>query len=389
MKYVIIQILLVLALVLVIFGIIVLIWTMARKRNGFRYEEILRSDFHLPIEDGILFRTLNVYAARIAIRKLRKAKVKFDAASSDERYKKAYFDKKLKFFHLFSLLGSDNNQVIRQLREKAKQAGKTLPYNELRIDPEEQEITDGTPIMLERECESVLNDVDCLKSRVKSFSDKATVTYNKKTTNLWGRESAKKNRRAKAKLLELLKALRNETENMNSMLSRIEEIISSVRLLFYRNQYLCSELMEYCSEDSVKMKIFPDIHLTRSKPVLSQQYEDSGDYKDVEIQISEFYLSFHLRFNKSGEEDIETLKNETNDVLKAIEETVDDLQKRHNAILKTLKITESLIAVNKKFVLQYIPLRTKVFVQGKSVTSQELQNLAQMVNQFNRYFVRE
>lgn len=83
------------------------------------------------------------------------------------------------------------------------------------------------------------------------------------------------------------------------------------------------------------------------------------------------------------------LKNETNDVLKAIEETVDDLQKRHNSILKTLKITESLIAVNKKFVLQYIPLRTKVFVQGKSVTSQELQNLAQMVNQFNRYFVRE
>ena len=139
----------------------------------------------------------------------------------------------------------------------------------------------------------------------------------------------------------------------------------------------------------VKMKIFPDIHLTRSKPVLSQQYEDSGDYKDVEIQISEFYLSFHLRFNKSDEEDIETLKNETNDVLKAIEETVDDLQKRHNAILKTLKITESLIAVNKKIVLQYIPLRTKVFVQGKSVTSQELQNLAQMVNQFNCYFVRE
>ena len=88
--------------------------------------------------------------------------------------------------------------------------------------------------------------------------------------------------------------------------------------------------------------------MTRSKPVLSQQYEDSGDYKDVEIQISEFYLSFHLRFNKSDEEDIETLKNETNDVLKAIEETVDDLQKRHNAILKTLKITESLIAVNKK-----------------------------------------
>lgn len=83
------------------------------------------------------------------------------------------------------------------------------------------------------------------------------------------------------------------------------------------------------------------------------------------------------------------LKNETNDVLKAIEETVDDLQKRHNSIFKTLKITESLIAVNKKFVLQYIPLRTKVFVQGKSVTSQELQNLAQMVNQFNRYFVRE
>lgn len=134
------------------------------------------------------------------------------------------------------------------------------------------------------------------------------MTYNKKTTNLWGRESAKKNRRAKARLLELLKALRNETENINSMLSRIEDIISSVRLLFYRNQYLCSELMEYCSVDSVKMKIFPDIHLTRSKPVLSRLYEDSGDYKDVEIRISEFYLSFHLWFNKSGEEDIETLK---------------------------------------------------------------------------------
>lgn len=362
---------------------------MTRKRNGLRYEEILRSDFHIPIENGTLFRTLNVYAARSAMRTLRRAKANFDAASSDVRYKKAYFDKKLKFFHLFSLFGSDNNQEISQLGKMAKQTRKALSYNELRIDPEEQEITEGVPITLERECESVLDAVGCLESRVKSFFDKATVASNKKTTNLWGRESARKNRRTKDELLEILKALKKEVVKIDSMLSRIEEIVSAVRLSFYRNQYLCSELIEYCSADSVKMKIFPDIHLTRSKPVLSQQYEDSGDYKDVEIQISEFYLSFHLRFNKSDEEDIETLKNETNDVLKAIEETVDDLQKRHNAILKTLKITESLIAVNKKIVLQYIPLRTKVFVQGKSVTSQELQNLAQMVNQFNCYFVRE
>lgn len=389
MKYVVIQILLVLALVLVVFGLIILIWAMTRKRNGLKYEKILRDDFHIPIENGTLVRTLNVYAAKNAIKKLRKAKANFEATPSDEKYKVVYFGKKLKLFHLFSLFGCDNDQVIGELIGKAKLVEKTLSYNELRIDPEEQEITEDVPIASERDCESVLEEVGCLESRVKSYFDKATVATNIKTTNLWGRESAKKNRRVKDGLLEVLKALKNETENINSILSRIEEIISAVRLSFYRNQYLCSELMEYCSADSVKMKIFPDIHLIRSKPVLLSPYEASEDSNDIDIQISGFNMSFRLWLSKSNKDKIVTLKSEAKDILKAIEETVEDLRRRHSAVVQAINITKSLIDVNKKFVIQYIPLRTKVFVKGKSATSQELQALAQTVVQFNRFFVRE
>jgi len=46
MKYIILQVLLALALVLVIVGIIMLFWMMTRKRNGLKFERILRGEFH-------------------------------------------------------------------------------------------------------------------------------------------------------------------------------------------------------------------------------------------------------------------------------------------------------------------------------------------------------
>ena len=66
--------------------------------------------------------------------------------------------------------------------------------------------------------------------------------------------------------------------------------------------------------DSILSGMTPIILLLIIQKVIDCIQYRTGDYKDVEIQISEFYLSFHLRFNKSDEEDIETLKNETNDV---------------------------------------------------------------------------
>lgn len=380
MKYVIIQVLLVLALVLVVFGVIILIWTMTRKRNGLKYEEILRDDFHIPIENGTLAGTLNVYAAKRAIKKLRMAKADYMAASMDEKCKRKFFDMRLKFFHLFSFLGCDD-EVIRKLVEMARKVGKTLSYNELRVDPEEAEIINGTKVVSEQNCEAALDHFACLRSRVKSIFDKATVISNKKTKNFWGNESGWKNRNVRDDLLDILKALKKETTVINQMLAGVERIISAVRLSFFRNQYLCSELMEYCQVDSVEMKIFPDIHLLRSKPVVLRQYEDDEDHNNVEIQISEFKISFHYRQSKDGKEEIEALKGEAKDILKAIEETVDDLRKRYDTVVWTIDITRSLIAVNKKFVLQYIPLRRKVFVNGAKATSQELQTLAQTVSQ--------
>ena len=398
MKYIILQVLLALALVLVIVGIIMLFWMMTRKRNGLKFERILRGEFHIPIEDGTLVRTENVYAAKRAIKKLRRAKANFEAAPVDEEYKRAYFDIKLKSFHLYSLLGCYDDKVIGDLVDKAKKAGKTLPYNELRVDPEEKEITAGTKTVLEQNCEEALDEMDRLKSRVESIFDNATVISNKKTKNLWGRESGRKNRKVRDELLEILKSLKNETEVIDQILARIEGIISVARLSFFRNQYLCSELMEYCQVDSVKMKIFPDIHLIRSRPILLQQYEGNEDSHEVDIQISAFNISCRLWLgecgaelwlDKCGAEEVAALKSEAKDILKAIDEAVEDLRKRHDAVIRTINITTSLIALNKRFVIQYIPLRTKVFVHEENATSQELQTLAQTVSQFNRYFERE
>lgn len=389
MKYIILQILLVLALALVVVGIIMLFWMMTRKRNGLKFERILRGEFHIPIEDGTLVRTENVYAAKRAIKKLLKAKANLEAAPVDEEYKRAYFDIKLKSFHLYSLLGCYDDKVIGDLVDKAKKAGKTLPYNELRVDPEEKEITVGAKTVLEQNCEAALDEMDRLKSRIESIFDNATIISNKKTKNLWGRESGRKNRKVRNELLEILKALKNETEVIDQILARIEGIISVARLSFFRNQYLCSELMEYCQIDSVKMKIFPEIHLIRSRPILLQQYEGNEDSHEVDIQISAFNISCSLWLGKCGAEEVEALKSEAKDILKAIEETEEDLRKRHDAVIRTINITTSLIALNKRFVIQYIPLRTKVFIHGENATSLELQTLAQTVSQFNRYFERE
>ncbi len=381
MKYVIIQLLIVLALAIVVCGIIILIWTMTRKRKGLKYEETLRNDFHVPIEEGTLAGTWNVYAAKRAIKKLRMAKADYMADSMDEKCKRKYFDMKLKIFHLFSLLGCDDDKVIGTLVEKAKKAGKILSYNELRVNPEEKEIINGTEIVSEQKCEAVLDDFASFMSRVKSIFNKVTLVSNKKTKNFFGSESGRKNRKVRDNLLEILKALKNETEVINPMLARVEMIFSAVRLSFLRNQYLCSELMEYCQVDTVEMKNFPDIHLRRPKPVVLRQYEDDEDYNNLEIQISELNMSFHYRQSKDGKEEIGTLKREAKDIFKAIEETVDDLRKRYDTVVRAIDITRSLIAVNKEFVIQYIPLRRKVFVNGAKATSQELHALVQTVSQ--------
>lgn len=325
----------------------------------------------MPIPDNAVFDRKSEKLAKKALKTFKNLNKKIRNAETIEKkqdFKDKIFEKRLFTFYELSLRAESNGNeyAYSQFETQLAEAKLVKDVSILRKDAEEHKILTNLPTLEMKFISEWKPKIDRIINHNKDYTYAMQEAQYMDTTNkvlFWRRESYGKLAEQTKRFEEIHNTMISELEQLFEYQKMLNDELTKVRLIAYRNIYLGTELINYYT-DSV-----------------------SGKYLDTEKDIFSIQNQFNEILDVYNKYDF-VRKNELKQIQKEIKEEISKLESKvlgtRGQLGRTLELMEAIIEFNNSFYYAYAPLRKKVFVLNSMLEQEDLIQISKVINSFNK-----
>lgn len=325
----------------------------------------------MPIPDNAVFDRKSEKLAKKALKTFKNLNKKVRNAKTIEKkqeFKDKIFEKRLFTFYELSLRAESNGNeyAYSQFEIQLAEAKLVKDVSILRKDAEEHKILTNLPTLEMKFISEWRPKIDRIINHNKDYTcDMQEVQYMDTTKKVlfWRRESYGKLAEQTRRFEEIHNTMISELEQLFEYQKMLNDELTKVRLIAYRNIYLGTELINYYT-DSVSGK-----YLNTEKDIFSIQNQFN--------EILDVYNKYNFVW-----------KNELKQIQKEIKKEISKLESKvlrtRGQLGRTLELMEAIIEFNNSFYYAYAPLRKKVFVLNSMLEQEDLIQISKVINSFNR-----
>lgn len=325
----------------------------------------------MPIPDNAVFDRKSEKLAQKALKTFKNLNKKIKNAETIEKkqdFKDQIFEKRLFTFYELSLRAESNGNeyAYSQFETQLAEAKTIKDVSILRKDAEEHKILANLPTIEMKFIGEWKSKIDRIINHNKDYTYAMQEAQYMDTTNkvlFWRRESYGKLAEQTRRFEEIHNTMISELEQLLEYQKMLNDELTKVRLIAYRNIYLGTELINYYT-DSV-----------------------SGKYLDTEKDIFSIQNQFNEILDVYNKYDF-VWKNELKQIQKEIKKEISKLESKvlrtRGQLGRTLELMEAIIEFNNSFYYAYAPLRKKVFVLNSMLEQEDLIQISKVINSFNK-----
>lgn len=325
----------------------------------------------MPIPDNAVFDRKSEKLAKKALKTFKNLNKKIRNAETIEKkqdFKDKIFEKRLFTFYELSLRAESNGNeyAYSQFETQLAEAKTIKDVSILRKDAEEHKILANLPTIEMKFIGEWKSKIDRIINHNKDYTyDMQEAQYMDTTKKVlfWRRESYDKLAEQTGRFEEIHNTMISELEQLFEYQKILNDELTKVRLIAYRNIYLGTELINYYT-DSV-----------------------SGKYLDTEKDIFSIQNQFNEILDVYNKYDF-VWKNELKQIQKEIKKEISKLESKvlrtRGQLGRTLELMEAIIEFNNSFYYAYAPLRKKIFVLNSMLEQEDLIQISKVINSFNK-----
>ena len=325
----------------------------------------------MTIPDNAVFDRKSEKLAKKALKTFKNLNKKIKNAKTIEKkqeFKDKIFEKRLFTFYELSLRAESNGNeyAYSQFETQLAEAKLVKDVSILRKDAEEHKILTNLPTLEMKFISEWKPKIDRIINHNKDYTyamQEAQYMDTTKKVLFWRRESYRKLAEQTRRFEEIHNTMISELEQLFEYQKMLNDELTKVRLIAYRNIYLGTELINYYT-DSV-----------------------SGKYLDTEKDIFSIQNQFNEILDLYNKYDF-VWKNELKQIQKEIKKEISKLESKvlrtRGQLGRTLELMKAIIEFNNSFYYAYAPLRKKVFVLNSMLEQEDLIQISKVINSFNK-----
>ena len=385
-----------------------------RKKLSEKLQKVVEG---LPIPDNAAFDRDSELLVKESIEQFTNLYNQIETAKDEEtrqRYRQKLFEQKLYTFYEISLKAESNynEYAYSQFERQYNEAVSANDIRKLRYDLEEMNILNKRKTNADRFIDEKML---VLKSDIKEeYDSRIRDIQNMDVSSLVG-DSPEKLRNQTLSFENLQNQVIEELDKFKDILDAVNNELTRIRLIAYRNTYLTTEIVNYLNNKSkgrsiktekgvfdIDTSCLQDIDINVDVTLLTTDYSKMIDSANMTFQksistlngfgfrpgrkmaIGVGILSIGFAFLEERMRQIEENRNAQAIIIGNMNKIINELVDGRQKLNRTLTLMKKIAEANNGFYYKYAILRDKIFYSDEVVLEDDIDKLYEMTKSYNK-----